>query len=193
MVHLTTYEDGIETPFPIYEFELTNYDVKLMFDGMVNGWFQVVESDYNEFVKSLLRGDVKAMNAYMNRVTLSTFSYFDTGKNPSGIQPERFYHGFVLGLIVELASGYVITSNRESGFGRNDVMLEPLNKSDDGIILEFKVHDPEEESSLKDTVEAALKQIEEMQYEQVLLDHGGVKERIRKYGFAFEGKKVLIG
>lgn len=94
---------------------------------------------------------------------------------------------------MELTSRYVITSNRESGFGRYDVMLGPLNKNDDGIILEFKVHDPEEESSLKDTVEAALKQIEEMQYEKVLLDHGVSQERIRKYGFAFEGKKVLIG
>ncbi|MDD6480987.1 MAG: PD-(D/E)XK nuclease domain-containing protein, partial [Lachnospiraceae bacterium] len=135
----------------------------------------------------------KAMNAYMNRVALSTFSYFDTGNRPSGAEPERFYHGFVLGLMVDLRDRYRITSNRESGFGRYDVLLEPLRKEDDGIILEFKVYDADEEKTLSDTVAAALSQIEEKQYEKVLLDRGVPKEKIRKYGFAFEGKKVLIG
>jgi hypothetical protein len=87
----------------------------------------------------------------------------------------------------------VITSNRESGFGRYDVMLEPLRKEDDGIILEFKVQDEEEEETLKDTVASALAQIEEKQYAQTLMDKGIASERIRKYGFAFQGKKVLIG
>ena len=87
-----------------------------------------------------MSNDIKAMNAYMNRVALSTFSYFDTGKRPSLDQPERFYHGFVLGLIVDLQDRYIITSNRESGFGRYDVMLEPKKpQEDDAIILEFKV------------------------------------------------------
>ena len=109
------------------------------------------------------------MNAYMNRVTLSTFSYFDTGKNPSGDEPERFYHGFVLGLMVDLQDRYVITSNRESGYGRYDVMLEPKNpKENDGSILEFKVHDPEDEENLKDTVKDALNQIEKKQSEASL-------------------------
>ena len=90
------------------------------------------------------------MNAYMNRVALNTLSYFDTGKRPSGEEPERFYHGFVLGLIVDLQKRYVITSNRESGFGRYDVMLEPKNpQMDDVIILEFKVHDPDDKSDRK--------------------------------------------
>lgn len=160
---------------------------------MVSGWFDVSEGNYNDFIKALLHGDKKAMNAYMNRVALSTFSYFDTGNRPSGAEPERFYHGFVLGLMVDLRDRYKITSNRESGFGRYDVLLEPLRKEDDGIILEFKVYDEYEEKTLSDTVAAALDQIEEKQYEKVLLDIGVPKEKIRKYGFAFEGKKVLIG
>ena len=174
-----------------YELTLTNYEVELMFEKMVKGWFKKDYSNYNAFLKSLLSGDLKAMNAYMNRVALNTFSYFDTGKNPSGAEPERFYHGFVLGLLVEISDRYLIYSNRESGFGRYDVLLEPLNKEDDGIILEFKVYSPEEEKTLQDTVQVAQKQMEEKKYEQQLMNCG--VSHVRKYGFAFEGKKVLIG
>ena len=164
-----------------------------MFEGMIRDWFAPQEDTYNDFIKALLLGDVDAMNAYMNRVTMATFSYFDTGSSPSGEEPERFYHGFVLGLMVDLSDRYVLTSNRESGFGRYDVMLEPKKAGDDGIILEFKVFQPRKEKGLEDTVEAALKQIEEKRYETALAEKGIPKERIRKYGFAFRGKEVLIG
>ena len=137
-------------------------------------------------------GDVKAMNAYMNRVSLGIFSYFDTGDRPSGAEPERFYHGFVLGLIVDLQGRYVISSNRESGFGRYDVMLEPKDPNvDDAIILEFKIHDPEDEQMLKETVQSALDQIEKKQNAAQLTARGIPKEHIRSYGFAFEGKQLF--
>jgi hypothetical protein len=130
----------------------------------------------------------------MNDVALATFSSFDTGKKPSEkSQPERFYHGFVLGLLVELRDRYQIRSNRESGYGRYDVMLTPVTEVDDAIVIEFKVHESDEEESLQDTVRTALDQITEKNYDAELLLQGIPADRIRHYGFAFEGKKVLIG
>ena len=177
-----------------YKLALTNYEVRRMFGGMVRGWFAGAKADYNDFIKAMLEDDIDAMNDYMNRVALYTFSYFDTGNRPSGEEPERFYHGFVLGMIVELQGKYIITSNRESGFGRYDVMLEPKNREEGkAFILEFKVFNGRRESSLEDTVQEALCQIEEKQYEAALVKKGIPRGQICKYGFAFKGKKVLIG
>lgn len=178
----------------IYELSVTNFEVLLMLKKLVRSWFAPSASNYNEFIKALLQDDIKAMNLYMNRIALSVFSFFDTGKKPSAAaEPERFYHGFVLGLIVDLEERYRITSNRESGFCRYDIMLESRSVNDPAIIIEFKIQDPEDEINLLQTVEAALQQIDAKNYAVDLLDKGIPAERIRKYGFAFCGKTVLIG
>ena len=180
---------------PWYHLSITNLETRSMFSNMFKGWFKGTSSNYNAFVTAMLRGSLREMNIYMNDVALSTFSSFDVGKHPSErSQPERFFHGFVLGLLVELRDIYEVKSNRESGYGRYDVMLIPKNndRKYNAIILEFKVFDSYDESTLEDTAKSALKQIEEKNYDAELIARGIEKERIRHYGFAFEGKKVLI-
>lgn len=190
---IADHETDTRTGREYYTLALTNREVQLMFENIVHDWFAEGAEDYNDFIKGLLSGDVEAMNCYMNRITKRIFSYFDTGKKQSDQEPERFYHGFVLGLIVELENKYQILSNRESGFGRYDVVLEPLDKKEKAFIIEFKVRNPKTERTLEDTVQTALGQIKEKEYAVGLENSGILKENICAYGIAFEGKKVLIG
>lgn len=178
----------------IYTLKLTNMEVMLMFAKMITGWFQESGSSYNQFIKALLMGDVDSMNEFMNEIALQSFSSFDTAKNASQKDdPERFYHGFVLGMMVDLEGRFAVTSNKESGFGRYDIMLEPVNKlQDNAYIIEFKVHKPGREKSIEETAVNALAQIKEKAYETALAAKGFAPEKIRKYGFAFEGRKCLI-
>ena len=179
-----------------YELAITNREILFMFRKMILRWFTPAKMETNEFIKALINGDVESMNAYMNKVTLKTISYFDSGNSPSDEEPERFFHGFVLGLMVDQTENYIITSNRESGYGRYDIMLEPIDKSNDNlpcIVIEFKVINPKKEKTLEETVEAALKQIEDKGYDAELVKRGVKKENIHHYGFAFKGKNVLIG
>ena len=188
------YEMDNRTGKRQYYLKITNHETMLMFEKMIEDWFSEEDSAYGNFKDALIAGNLDYMNQFMNQVALQTFSSFDTGNKPSEEQkPERFYHGFVLGLIVDLADKYRITSNRESGFGRYDVVMEPLKADLDAIVMEFKVQNITKEKSLEQTVENALRQIEEKEYDTELLARGIKKERIRHYGFAFRGKKVLIG
>ena len=187
------YQDIPEGTEPKYQLALTNLEVKLMFQRMIHDWFAPVQPDYNDFVKAMVAGDVDAMNEYMNRIALQTFSYFDTGDRASGAEPERFYHGFVLGLLVDLRDRYYLRSNRESGFGRYDIMLEPKYPGkDNAVILEFKVRSARKGKSLEETAQSAIAQIRERKYSEELKMKGITDSQIKEYGVAFEGKTVLI-
>lgn len=180
-----------------YTLSLTNLEVLLAVKKMVKGWFgmESESSAYNGFIKALLLDDVDYMNEFMNEIALQSFSEFDIAKSASRLDaPERFYHGFVLGLAVGLQHRFTITSNRESGFRRYDIVLTPADRERDyAYIIEFKVHRPNREKDLKETVANAHLQIQEKRYEASLLAQGFAPERIRKYGFAFRGKECLIG
>lgn len=182
---------------PWYHLMITNLETTAMFSSLFKGWFYQSRSNYNQFVKALLNSDLDAMNYYMNQISMATFSYFDmSGKEDGSGAPERFYHGFVLGLIADQTDQYEICSNRESGFGRYDVMMiprKPGNRRCPAIIMEFKVHNSKKEETLEETVDHALDQIEAINYDAQLFARGFERKEIRHYGFAFEGKKVLIG
>ena len=182
---------------PRYTLTLTNMEVVFMFEDMVRDWFEMdaESSAYNDFIKAMLLDDLDYMNEFMNEIALKSFSSFDIAKNAScDDHPERFYHGFVLGLMVGLRDQYEITSNRESGFGRYDIVLKPYDRQkNSAYIIEFKVFKASKEKTLEDTVANALKQIEEKQYQMALTTDGFAPEQIRKYGFAFQGKTCLIG
>ena len=194
---LDTDEDEIgEEGDRWYTLAITNFETKRMFRKMVKSWFGGnAEMPYSNFIKALLMNDLDGMNEFMNKVALHSFSSFDIAKNASDDDaPERFYHGFVLGLMVELAGRFEITSNRESGFGRYDIMLTPKNRDRDcAYIIEFKVHNPLKEKDLAQTVANAHSQIDEKLYDARLIADGFSAEQIKKYGFAFKGKECLIG
>ncbi len=180
----------------VFTLTLTNLEVSILFENMVNSWFRDNSRiPYNDFIKAMLLDDVDSMNEFMNDIALASFSNFDVSKSASSKDaPERFYHGFVLGLIVDLADRFTIKSNRESGFGRYDIMLKPHNQEKDcAYIIEFKVHKPRKEKDLEQTLANARLQIEEKQYEAELTAEGIAPERIRKYGIVFRGKECLIG
>ena len=189
-VDTQTDERGMKKKW--YTLALTNLEVAMMFEDMVRGWFE--EGKYfNQFVSAMFRGDPESMEEYLNEIMRVIMSSFDGEAKSETRTPEKFYHGLVLGLLVDQNERYYVRSNRESGFGRYDVMLEPKKASDPAVIMEFKVFNPRRgEKTLEDTVANALKQIEEKKYETELVSRGIPEENVLKYGFAFKGRECLI-
>lgn len=168
-----------------YTLALTNKEVQLMLERMVNSWFANGYHGCNGFVRSLLANNLEDMTDYLEATMLDTISYFDAAQNP-----EAFYHGLVLGMILELKGKYLIHSNKESGFGRYDIMLEPLNNGQTAYVLEFKVC--RQQDKLQATAQSALEQIKNKKYTEALIARGYLESNIYCYGLAFYGKQVHI-
>ena len=179
--------EGIEC-----DVSVTNYEVMAMFKTEILGMFHNGWSAYGRFAEALLAHKMELMNEYLQTITYTSISYFDVADGPKERTPENFYHGLVLGLIVSLRDRYRIVSNRESGRGRYDIAMYPLQENTDAFIMEFKVQDRKKETNLEQTAKNALQQIVDKNYEADLLAAGVPAERIYKLGFAFAGKDVLV-
>jgi hypothetical protein len=167
---------------------IPNYEVELVYDKIILSWFvnQSGRNKLQSLLKSLISGDIKTFALLFKDYVLASFSYFDTGRQ----EPEQFYHAFVLGLLVGLRPEYEVKSNRESGYGRYDVMVIPRDLKQAGIIMEFKKVDEDEGEDLEKAAARALHQIEAKQYQQELLERG--IHKIIKLGIALRGKEVLV-
>ena len=172
----------------IYKVKLPNYEIKLLFQQIINDWFRnkVIGNDLKSILKDLVTLNLKEYEKKFDILVREMFSYMDVGENTA----ENFYHAFVLGMLVGLKDTYYVNSNRESGIGRYDIMLEPKDKNGNSFIMEFKVLEDKEEKTIKETIENAKKQIEEKAYEQNLRKRGF--KNITKMVYAFKGKEVKM-
>ena len=172
----------------IYKVKLPNYEIKLLFSQIIDDWFRnkVIGNDLKSILKDLITLNLKEYEKKFNILVREMFSYMDVGENTA----ENFYHAFVLGMLVGLKDSYYVNSNRESGIGRYDIMLEPKDKNGNSFIMEFKVMEDMEEKTIEETIENAKKQIEEKGYEQNLKERGF--KNITKMVYAFKGKEVKM-
>ena len=172
----------------IYKVKIPNYEIKFLFQNIIREWFndKVIGNNLNTILKDLVTLNLEEFEEKFKQLVIEMFSFMDVGKNTA----ENFYHAFVLGMLVGLKDSYYVKSNRESGFGRYDIMLEPKDKNENSFVMEFKVYKEEKEKTIEDTIENAKKQIEERKYAEDLEERGYTK--ITKMVFAFKGKEVKM-
>lgn len=168
--------------------QIPNVEVAELYHSTILDWFKnsIQLSKYNLLLKSLTSGDIDTFSKIFADFMVSSVSIFDTSPE----EPEKIYHAFVLGILLGLKDTYEVKSNRESGYGRYDVMLIPKSKNGLGIIIEFKKITSHDQMDLKTAAGLALKQIEDKNYRQDLIDRG--INNILYLGFAFQGKQSLI-
>ena len=172
----------------IYKVKIPNYEIRLLFEQIIESWFKdkVIGNDLRSILKDLVTLNLSEFEKKFQVLVRQMFSFMDVGSDTA----ENFYHAFILGMLVGLKDMYYVNSNRESGYGRYDIMLEPIDKKGNSFIIEFKVLENDEEKTLEDTINNAIKQIEEKKYEENLRERGFTT--ITKMVFAFKGKEVKI-
>ena len=171
-----------------YKVKIPNYEIKALFQSIIRNWFsnKIIGNDLNSILKDLITLNLKEFEKKFDILVRQMFSYMDVGENTA----ENFYHAFVLGMLVGLKDKYYVNSNRESGLGRYDILLEPKNKNDNSFIIEFKVSESKEEKNIEETIKNAKKQIVQKKYEENLKERG--YKNITKIVIAFKGKKVKM-
>ena len=172
----------------VYKVKIPNYEIKLLFEGIIRDWFndKVIGNDLRSILKDLVTLNLEEFEEKFKILVNQMFSFMDVGIDTA----ENFYHAFVLGMLVGLKDTYYVNSNKESGIGRYDIMLEPKDKNGNSFIMEFKVYKKEKEEDIEDTINNAMKQIEEKKYEESLKERGFTN--ITKMVFAFKGKEVKM-
>ena len=178
----------VDLAMGVYKVKIPNYEIKFLFQNIIRDWFndKVIGNNLNTILKDLVTLKLDEFEQKFKVLVRQMFSFMDVGENTA----ENFYHAFVLGMLVGLKDNYYVKSNRESGYGRYDIMLEPKDKNGNSFIMEFKVYREEKEKDINDTIENAKKQIEERKYEENLQERGFTN--ITKMVFAFKGKEVKM-
>ena len=178
----------VDLAMGVYKVKIPNYEIKFLFQNIIRDWFndKVIGNNLNTILKDLVTLKLDEFEQKFKVLVRQMFSFMDVGENTA----ENFYHAFVLGMLVGLKDSYYVNSNRESGYGRYDIMLEPKDKNGNSFIMEFKVYREEKEKDINDTIESAKKQIEERKYEENLQEKGF--KNITKMVFAFKGKEVKM-
>ena len=180
--------DIVDLQRKMYKLKIPNYEIKFLFEDIIDVWFRnkVIGNDLNSILKDLVTLNLEEFEKKFEILVRQMFSFMDVGENTA----ENFYHAFVLGMLVGLKDSYYVNSNRESGMGRYDIMLEPKDKNGNSFIMEFKLLESKKEKTIEETINNAKKQIEEKKYEENLKEKGFTN--ITKMIFAFRGKEVKI-
>ncbi len=166
--------------------QVPNYEVMCLYEDIVKEWFsdRMGYEDYQNFLHYLLDGNISVFSKILQNFLLESASHFDV----KGTHPEKFYHGFVLGLMASLHKTHIIKSNHESGYGRYDVMIIPRDFTQRGVVMEFK--NVEENDDINTIAKSALQQVNDKNYETELRQAGITS--ILKMGLAFKGKTVAV-
>ena len=181
--YLTVERVEMQGKYQVGYLRIPNLEVEIAFENMIERWFQYStgREEINTLQKALLVNEREVAEEALNNLMLKCMSFFDNAEN--------FYHGFVLGLMVDMGNEYIVKSNRESGFGKYDMKIEKKDGTL-GIIIEFKTAKKDSEDKMENMAKEALEQIEKNKY-YLDMQERGIKN-ILMYGVAFNNKKAVL-